>query len=332
MHFRDWMEQALYHSQGGYYSTHLKSVPDYVTAPNFGPYLGQAVAKELIRCWGLLPRLARPKVFTIVEAGCGSEAALARGVLETAAGQAPEILDQLQIILVDRSVARLGHAVESLQRVYPGKVYGCPDLSQIPPIWGAVISNELFDALPVHLIRRRLLDVEEGYVEARAGSEPVFSWKKSQDPILTSFGLDIPSGVTYALNLEGLKFLEIAAGRLTHGFVISIDFGDTQPTVFDRSPVKAFSRGALKLPDWNKPGHEDLTSPVDFTLLMDWGRRLGLESLSYETLGNFLVRQGIGDQIRAGSGRQDVEGNLKIKTLIHPHGFGQDFKVLIQGK
>mgnify|MGYP001614132959 CR=1 FL=1 len=332
MHYRDWIERALYDREGGYYSTRLKSVPDYVTAPSFGPYLGCAVARELIRGWREMPRMARPKVFTLVEAGCGSEAALTKSALETLNAEEPDLLDRLQVILAERSVARLGAALETLGRAFTGKVYGCPDISQIPRIWGAVVSNELLDALPVHLIRRRQTEVQEACVEKAAGGGCGFQWKKCDDPVVTSFGLELPADVSYALNREALKFLEIVSDRLAHGLLVSIDFGDAQPAIFSRVPVKAFSKGAVKLPNWNTPGTEDLTSPVDFGLLMDWGGHLGLEALSYETLSSFLIRHRIGEMLSSGAGREAVEGNLKIKALIHPQGFGEDFKVLIQGK
>ena len=340
MEFRDWMESALYDKERGYYTTRLDSIPDYVTAPNFGPYLGQTIARELGRAWHLLPVHAQPKVFSLVEVGCGSQASLTRSILETLQTSEPGLYSKLQAILVDRSVPRLSQALDKLSRAFPNRVFGCPDMAQIPKVWGAVISNELLDAFPVRLLRRTSSDtVEEGHVETKGLREglketpnPVLGWKKCGDPVRISWGLDLPIGKVYALNLEALKYLEILANRLEHGLILTIDFGDLRPAIFERSPVKAFSKGQVKTPNFAQPGSEDVTSSVDFSMLIDWGSRLGLDTLQYETLGSFLMRNGIGDMLVGPDNRTNIEKNLKIKALIHPYGFGEDFKVLIQGK
>ncbi|MBI2070109.1 MAG: SAM-dependent methyltransferase [Elusimicrobia bacterium] len=329
MIFKDWMEHALYDKNSGYYSRRLSSLPDYVTAPNFGPYLGQGLARELMREWpDLLNDWRGP--LTLVEAGCGSEAQLSRAIIETLRVEDPVLYERLQVILVDRSVARLSAAFERLSRLFPGKVFACPDINQIAKMHGAVVSNELIDAFPVWLIRRRQAErVEEGHV---SGDPERLSWRNCEDPVRVSFGLDLPNNVPYALNMDALRYLESAWNVMEGGFLITIDFGDCRPDVFQRVPVKAFADKRVKYPDFGRPGSEDLTSPVDFSLLLEWGHRLGFESTSYETLGSFLIRNGIGAGVKAGMDRGAVEDNLKIKSLIHPYGFGEDFKVLLQSK
>lgn len=332
--FREWMEFALYDRKQGYYNTHLQSIPDYVTAPNFGPYLGCGIARQLAKAWSLAPHLISPKVFTFVEAGCGSQAYLTRSVLSTWQAEEPHLFSKVQVILVDRSASRLAQAVSSLSPLYPGKVFGCPDIAQIPKMWGAVVSNELLDAFPVRPIRKSDGDcVEEAFVEKDGKGRFHFSWRPCQDPVVISFGLELPlEDVCYAFNGEALRYLEIVSDRLEHGLVMTIDYGDTRPTLFARSPVKAFSQGEVKVPNLNNPGFEDITSPVDFTLMMDWGSRVGLDTLYYETLGGFLIQSGVADFLQEPNTREAIEENMRLKTLIHPHGFGEDFKVLLQGK
>ncbi|MBI4667827.1 MAG: SAM-dependent methyltransferase [Elusimicrobia bacterium] len=333
MEFREWMDFSLYNPQQGYYANRLEAIPDYVTAPNFGPYLGQALAREMSRMWNLLPPSAKPPAVTLIEAGCGSEAFLTRSILKTLIALEPRLFSSLQVILVDRSVARLAKAQQDLSAVYPDKIFACPDIAQIPPAWGFVVSNELLDALAVRLIRRSSVEgVEIAHVEFKAGGEPEYIWKECHDPICVSYGLDLPFNKTYALNLDAKAYLEILSSRLEHGFVMTADYGDIRPAVFNRLPVKAFSKGKLKTPDLKSPGSQDITSPVDFSLLIEWGEKLGFETLYYETLGGFLMRHGIGEMVGRPDTLGQAERNLQIKTLIHPYGFGEDFKVLIQGK
>lgn len=332
MQFRDWMEFALYDKEKGYYANRLHSIPDYVTAPNFGPYLGRAVARELAKAWDLLPSLITPKVFTLVEVGCGGQPNLTRSILDAWRKEQPGLFAKTQVILVDRSAARLDRAVSTLSALFPGQVFGCPDVSQIPVISGAIISNELVDAFPVHLIRRSSSEhVEEAWVE-HTPEGARWRWSRSEDPIMISFGLEIPQDTIYAFNREALRFLETVHSRLEHGLVMTIDFGDLRPAVFERSAIKAYANRQLLEPDLSAAGKQDLTSPVDFSLLMDWGSRLGLETIQYETLGEFLIHNGAGDFWRQPDSREAIESNLQLKALIHPQGFGDDFKVLLQGK
>ncbi|MBI4369561.1 MAG: SAM-dependent methyltransferase [Elusimicrobia bacterium] len=333
MNFRYWMEGALYDERAGYYTRNPKIRPDYVTAPNFGPYLGLAVAQELARAWELLPREQQPKVFTLVEAGCGPQATMMEHMLRGLQERKPDLFDRMQAILVDRSLPRLNAAAERLMSLFPDKIFACPDISQIPRIWGAVVSNELADAMPVRLIRRLSQElVEEGAIAPGAGGTAALTWAPCDHPVVVSYGLELPVNTVYALNLDMLEFFKAAKDRLEHGFVITIDYGDERPTVFQRSPLKAYRRGALWAPSFSKPGSQDLTSPVDFSLLLDIGNRLGFEALHYETLGSFLIRNGIAGRVSSGASRTSIESNLQIKSLIHPYGFGEDFKVLIQGK
>ncbi|MBI4063946.1 MAG: SAM-dependent methyltransferase [Elusimicrobia bacterium] len=331
MTVKEWMEFALYDKERGYYATRLGSLPDYVTAPTFGPFLGEAIASELIRAWRTLPKNLHPEVFSVVEAGCGADGNLSAAIVGVIRNQEPVLYDRLQVLLVDRSLPRLDSAVSRLSGLFENKVFGCPDITQIPKVWGAIISNELLDAFAVRLIRRTAgEEVQEGYVAG--GDSRAIEWRKCSDPVVVSFGLDLPLNTAYALNLDALKFFEAVRDRLDHGLILTVDFGDLRPMIFERSALKAFSNRTVRNLTLGAAGSEDLTSPVDFSLLMDCGMRLGLETLHFETLGSFLIRNGIADKMAPAGGIAALKDNLKIKTLIHPYGFGEDFKVLIQGK
>jgi SAM-dependent MidA family methyltransferase len=169
----------------------------------------------------------------LVEAGCGAQPQLSASVLDTWKQESPGLLDSVQVILVERSAARLERAVETLRPVLPGKIYGCPDIGQVPKVTGAVVSNELLDAFPVRLLRRTDQDlIEEACVEAAADGRRRWEWKICADPVLTSFGLELPQGAAYAYNEEALRFLEAAAGSLEHGLICTIDYGDCRPQIF----------------------------------------------------------------------------------------------------
>ena len=82
-------------------------------------------------------------------------------------------------------------------------------------------------------------------------------------------------------------------------------------------------------------GSKDLTASVDFDQLIAEGRRWGLGLETYLPLGRFLLEGGIEDWLSglAGAGETEAfKARAKIKTLIHPEGMGETFKVLIQRK
>ena len=80
----------------------------------------------------------------------------------------------------------------------------------------------------------------------------------------------------------------------------------------------------------SRPGKVDLTASVDFTQLIAHGERSGLRTESFTTLGKFLLENGILDRMPAGDSVSAFKERNRIKTLFHPEGMGEKFKVLIQ--
>ena len=89
-------------------------------------------------------------------------------------------------------------------------------------------------------------------------------------------------------------------------------------------------------PVFGAKGLKDLTASVDFEALIVEGRKAGLELESYQTLGRFLLDRGVErwlEPAAAGPGEaRAFKARAQVKTLIHPEGMGEVFKVLIQRK
>ena len=71
---------------------------------------------------------------------------------------------------------------------------------------------------------------------------------------------------------------------------------------------------------------------MDFDSLIAEGGRCGLKLESYGTLSRFLIDGGVSDWLKAGEDAAAWRSRAKIKTLIHPEGMGEVFKVLVQGR
>ena len=102
--------------------------------------------------------------------------------------------------------------------------------------------------------------------------------------------------------------------------MLSIDYGDEFPTLYERRPngtVRAYfaqNRFEQIHEILARPGHQDITSDIDFTdirnrLLID-----GLKEIKYQTQAEFIADH----EISASTGDPST----------NPHGAGEAFKVL----
>lgn len=84
-------------------------------------------------------------------------------------------------------------------------------------------------------------------------------------------------------------------------------------------------------------GEQDITSHVNFSALMHWGEKAGLETTGFTDQAHFLINLGLLDRMqelqRETKDYQDyLKKYLPLKNLIAPGGMGEAFKVLIQHK
>src|SRR5262245_26449875 len=149
------MAEALYDAERGYYVRH-RAGRDYRSAPQTSPAFGHLIGRSLALMWRALGQPAR---FDVLELGAG-DGRLAEQASAWLRAREPAAADALRYLAVDRGDGR----------PIAGAVRLLADATALPltPIVGCVLSNELFDALPVHRLRwdgrvwRELWVVEEG--------------------------------------------------------------------------------------------------------------------------------------------------------------------------
>jgi SAM-dependent MidA family methyltransferase len=206
---------------------------------------------------------------------------------------------------------------------------------------GCVFSNEFWDALPVHGVGvlggcwQELYVVEEG--EGLADQPGPLS-----DPRLEEYLAGLPvewmEGYETTVNLQAQEWMERLGRSLERGFVLSIDYGFERVEYFSpqrpKGTLRCYYRHTLNDQYYARPGEQDLTAHVDFTALIEAGRRVGLEPVLFADQGRYLV--GIGQelfrQIAERSAGQLSRERQAIHQLIHPSLMGSAFKVLIQRK
>jgi SAM-dependent MidA family methyltransferase len=322
--FSRYMSLVLHEPELGYYSggsTKLGVRGDFVTAPEMGPLFGRTLARHLSALFGQTPS-------AILELGAGS-GALAATLIDALPGVDYSILET-SAELTARQRERLGGRVRWLTEL-PAQVRG------------AVIANEVVDALPVAALAWTANGVfERGVVEAGDG----FAWedRPAQGVILDAaraIGIDVPPSGRYEseLGLAARAWIGTLGERLAQGEILVIDYGFPQREFYH--PQRSMgtlmchyrhrSHGDVFL----HPGLQDITAHVDFTALAHAANTAGLDLLGYASQANFLADCGI-TEVLAGFDPGDAKRYLprasEAQALLSPAEMGELFKVLALGR
>ncbi|MBI2387392.1 MAG: SAM-dependent methyltransferase [Elusimicrobia bacterium] len=328
--FRDFMESALYDPERGYYSVREKAA-DFYTAPELHPAFGAVLADRLALLLERAAGNAPDRVLNIVEAGCG-DGTLACQVARRLREKHPGLAARVSFVLVERGRKDLTTAIRRLT-AFGMPVAACTEIGKLPPFAGVLYSNELLDALPVHLLEARGGKIQEVFVDE--GNREVCGplSRPELEPHAAALAGRLQEGERHAVSLEAKAWLSAAAARVEEGFIVSIDYGKRfAPGA--ANPPRAFHRHAVETELTREPGARDLTASVDFEALIGAGEACGLSLDTFESLSKFLIDGGMLGFLEAAAGDDSAayRERAKLKTLIHPEGMGEVFKVLIQRK
>ena len=322
------MEAALYDPRGGYYAGAGPDA-DYYTSPAAHPAFGALIAVQLSRMWEALDRPGR---FTAVEMGSGG-GLLASDVVSYARRALGPFADALSYVTVDR--ARSGRAADGVRHVVASRM-------PLDGVVGCVLSNELLDAFPVRRFEVRGGRVLEVYVVVRDGrfAEEL---DEPSTPELAEYaeglGVELPDGFRGEMNTGIAPWTAGVAGALERGFVLAVDYGYVRDELDPAAPgdtVQGYYRHTGGASPYERVGEQDLTAHVDFTHVVEEGRRAGLQPLSLRSQARFLREMGLGawlDRMR----REPMPESRRLanlvgmRDLVKPDGLG-GFKVLLQAK
>jgi SAM-dependent MidA family methyltransferase len=339
--FAKYMDACLYDPQHGYYTRAGQSPRrDYFTSVDASPIFGRLLARQFQEMW---VQLGRPAEFLLVELGAGT-GALAAQILDFTAESIPEFYSALQYIAVERSAARRAsaaatHAPQLAVRHF-AMVSDMP--AEIP--CGCIVSNEFFDALPVHRLVRESNELREIYVASGTHGLCEQFGPLSTPAIaeyLTEQGITLQEGQVAEVNLEACAWIAEMGTRLGRGFVLTIDYGHEAQELYDerhmRGTLLAYEKHRASENLFRAPGQQDLTAHVNFTALDRHGVRAGLQRIGFTSQSNFLLslarHSEFADlQSPAMTESQQTRARLLFKTLIYPEGMGETFKILIQHK
>jgi SAM-dependent MidA family methyltransferase len=333
------MDVALYHPGHGYYSTRAAAMTregDYVTSPEVHPVFGALVARQLWEMWSVM---GEPRRFDIVELGAG-RGTLARDILQWARNERP-FAESLRYKIVERSEVLVHEQHLALDTMSSSVDW----LDGLPShIEGCLLSNEFFDALPVHRIKRASAQLLEVYVTFADGRFHETLDQPSTPEIPHYFErLDVlPGDGCYAeVGLDATRAMNEIAKRLDRGYVLTFDYGYEAAELYAPwrrdGTLRCFYRQSISTDPYQRVGMQDMTASVDFTTLRRVGEKAALRALALTDQSTFLVRMGIGEGIASVSRDRptDMEEYFArrnvVLDLIDPAKLGR-VKVLLQGK
>lgn len=333
--FSRFMELALYAPGLGYYSAGSRKfgeAGDFVTAPEISPLFARCLAGQFA---AVLEALGGGE---ILELGAGTGRMAADLLLE---------LERLDILPRRYCILELSGELRERQRsaieaVAPRLAGRVEWLDQLPDdgIRGAIVGNEVLDAMPITRFRLRGGAVVELGVAVEGGR---FVWREMPaseslrervEALQRASGSVWCDGYESEINTALGPWIASLATSLEAGVMLFIDYGFSRREYYhpDRSggTLMCHYRHRAHPDPLILPGLQDITAHVDFTAVAEAAHESGLKVEGYTTQANFLLGAGIDRFLHPGE--RPVAEHLRLaqgaKKLLLPSEMGELFKVI----
>jgi SAM-dependent MidA family methyltransferase len=332
--FARFMEQALYHPAHGYYSSGRCTIGrrgDYFTNVSVGPLFGQLMAAQFAEMW---EALGRPHEFTVVEQGAhGGE--FAADVLKATRAHHPRFFESLRYQIVEPFPALRERQVAALSE-FAGKLTWHESLAEMPAFRGVHFSNELLDAMPVHLLRWTGSEWMERHV-ALHGTDFLFVDLPITDASLgqrvTRLPIDLPVGYETEINLGALEWIDALARKLNDGFVLAVDYGWSRDEFYaphrTTGTLRCYAQHRIVPSPLEQIGHADITAHVEWTSLAEKAGQAGFEIRGFTDQHHFITGLLAGPVQEQLSSAFDAKTARQLQTLLQPSHLGMKFQYLV---
>jgi len=351
--FDRFMELALYHPQHGYYTAGRERIGrrgDYFTSVSVGSLFGKLLSKQFL---SFRKELGDPPEFAVVEFG-GHRGQLRSDVLAAAPDLSYRIIEtgdplpdsMIGCVFSNEFLDALPvHVVQvkdgAWQEIYvrsapPVGGTGVPACDRRPP---KIVGQACPDS---HIGAPRLPSLDQRQGGEAPNNDFVEVLGPLSTPRLAEYLQDLPvshmEGYRTEVNLRALDWLADVAQRLKRGWIITIDYGYERHEYFAPhrrdGTLLCYHQHARSANPYAHIGEQDITAHVEFTSLIEHGKKLGLETVLFTTQSHYLLK--IGESEITGiverSAGQPSQERAAIQQLIHPEMMGTTFKVLVQRK
>ncbi|MBI5657380.1 MAG: SAM-dependent methyltransferase [Geobacter sp.] len=344
--FAAFMAACLYEPGLGYYTSAGRKVGaegDFYTSSNVHQAFGRVIAHELVRMWECL---GSPTAFDIVEVGAGG-GQLALDIMDTLAETAPRLYEAATYRCIEKEPSLKAAQAGKLASHAAHLAWSDPDdlLSGTFSFSGCLLSNELIDSFPVHLVEMTKEGLREVFVavtEEGFGEELAEPSTPEIAAYLERVGAALVVGQRAEINLAAPRWIAAVAQALSRGFVLTIDYGYPAQVLYApgrmNGTLLCYYRHTVEENPYVRAGEQDITSHVDFTTLMQVGEAAGLATVWFGEQYRFLMAAGIIEELmaleaRSSSEEERIKHRLTLKKLMLPDGgMGDTFRVLVQSK
>ena len=337
------MEQALYHPEFGYYSVARMRIGrkgDFYTNVSTGSTFGQIIGAQILEMWNIL---GKPRDFKVVEQGA-EDGQLAHDIL-AAIENTSDPPTSLVYVIAEPITAKQAEQRIRLEQRFAGRIQWVAALAELEPVNGVFLSNELVDAMPVHLVEYRENHWSELYVTCSAKSFEFVSLPISSPALAEAVGkltVQVRAPYKTEINLNANQWINEISSKLKNGFVLVVDYGYPRHEYYkpDRTEgtLACYSRHRRSFNPLERPGEVDITAHVDFTSLAESAENANLHVAAYTDQHHFMVGAAESHLIQiereivhTGMLPYDDQFLRKLKTLLHPGTMGMAFKYLLLG-
>jgi SAM-dependent MidA family methyltransferase len=331
--FARYMELALYAPGLGYYSAgshKLGEAGDFITAPELSPLFGRTLARQIAE-------IMANSTPHILELGAGSGILAVDMLAELESlGSLPERYAILEI-----SAELRERQQELMRKRLPHLLHRVHWLDALPEKFsGAIVANEVLDALPVHVVHWRDSAITEHGVVA---SDNGFRWQEqtvSDARLLAAAqNISVPDDYVSEISLAARGLINSLAQSLEQGAMLFIDYGFGAREFYhpqrNRGTLMCHYRHHAHDAPFFLPGLQDITAHVNFSDLTECGIDAGLELMGYTNQAFFLMNCGITKLLQDTSPenlRDYLPLSSQLQKLTSPAEMGELFKVILLGK
>jgi len=337
--FDAYMQLALYEPGLGYYSAgahKLGAGGDFTTAPEISPLFGRCLARHCREV------LAASGGGDILEIGAGS-GRLACDVLDALA-QVDALPARYRILEISADLRERQRALVARLPAPVARLVEWLDAPPAAPWQGALLANEVLDALPVQCFAWREGEVLERGVALDAAGAPC--WRElPASPALqvevgrlrADAGAVWPSGYVSELCPRLGPWLEEVTRSLARGVALFIDYGLPRRDYYhpqrSSGTLRCHHRQRAHEDPFAHPGLEDITAWVDFTRVAEAADAAGLEVLGFTTQAGLLLGLGIEALVAAAPDEPTrIRRASEARRMLMPEEMGESFKAMALGR
>ncbi|SHS78273.1 Uncharacterized ACR, COG1565 [Mycobacteroides abscessus subsp. abscessus] len=332
--YAEYMALALYDRECGYYMKAGEKVGrqgDFITTSNIGNIYGQLMARWYYKqvSKGVIPA-------NLCEIGAGS-GRFAQSFLKEWSVLTTEPITYFVLEASPFHQQLIQRGVED------GKIIIIDSLSALKGFQGMVFSNELFDALPVHVIEKKkgLLHEVMITVENEDLKELLVPLTNTNvQSYVTEYMRELREHERAEVPIAMVDFIKEASTIIDSGILLSVDYGYTdsewEEPARSKGSLRGYSKHQMKTNLLEHPGEMDITSHVQWDPFIRIGKKYDLNLERFIRQDEFFLEVGIlellKDHYDPNPFSEQSKRNRAIRSLITPGGMSSHFQVVLQSK